>query len=48
MNEEEIKTALRKYNIAETEIIKAIEYFNHAKMNNIPYPLYYAITKLSI
>lgn len=48
MNEDEIKKALRSYKFSEVEIAKAIEYYNHAASNNLPYPLYYAIARLTV
>lgn len=45
--EKEIKSVLKSYGLKESEIAEAIRYFNYAELNNIPWPLYYAITKLS-
>jgi len=48
MKDDEIKIALKQYNFSESEISKVIEYFNYATLNNIPYPLYYALTRMSV
>ena len=48
MNEKEIKNTLRIYKFSEVEIAKVIDFYNHAVSNGLPYPLYYAIARLTV
>lgn len=48
MSEKEIKKALRMYKFSEVEIAKVIDFYNHAVSNGLPYPLYYAIARLTV
>lgn len=45
--EKELKSILKQYGLKESEIGEAIRYFNYAENNEIPWPLYYALSKLS-
>jgi len=45
--EKDLKKALKEYGLKESEIAEAIRHFNYAELHNIPWPLYYALTKLS-
>ena len=45
---DDLKKLLKSYNLTDIQIKKFLEYYEYAKENNIIYPLYYAITKLSV
>jgi hypothetical protein len=44
--ENKLKTTLKSYGIKESEIAEAIRHFDYAETHEIPWPLYYALTKL--
>jgi hypothetical protein len=48
MKEEQIKNALKAYNLKESEISKFFQLFNYAKEQGINYPYYYALSKILI
>lgn len=45
---DELKQALKQYDLSNKEIDQAIDYYNYAVTNEIPYPVYYAISKLHV
>jgi hypothetical protein len=48
MEENELKKLLEKYNLNSKQISEFVEYFYTAKATNIPYPFYYAISKVIV
>lgn len=45
---DELKSILRKYDISYEQIAACVSFYKYAIENNIPYPIYYAISKLRI
>jgi hypothetical protein len=45
---EELKNALKQYNLNNQQVAEILEHFNFAIDNKIPYPIYYAISKAKI
>lgn len=44
----ELKSILKQYNLTSEQITKCISFYKYAIENNIPFPIYYAISKLVI
>ena len=48
MTSDNLKIALKSYGVKESDIAKAIRYYDYAMTNGIPWPMYYALCKLMI
>lgn len=45
---QEIKSSLKANGFSQKQIEKFVKYYEYAVDNNIPYPYFYAMTKLSV
>ena len=48
MTETEIRTTLREYDFSDSEIEQIIQLYNLGVQTGIPFPLYFAISKIKI